>query len=93
VIVQIVLNWFSNMITSLLNAIPSYPASVLSSLADFPGKVNSVATGMSVFSPLIPFDQAGLCIAVIFAVFVAVAGIVLIQRIISLATMGGGSAP
>ncbi len=91
VITQIVLNFFADMLASLLGAVPPLPASISTMLSNLPGQVNSLTTAAGNVGPVIPWTMAGVCLALVLTCWVVAFGIDLVRRIISYATLGGGA--
>ena len=90
-IVQNMLNLWVSIVEGMIHKLPTPTGDGVTALATMPDKVSQVWAYLQGFGTILPLDVMLTAVGT-FTVWAAVCGsIVLVQRLISFATMGGGS--
>lgn len=90
-LVQLLLNWFSDLLVSLVGALPAMPSSTAAALAGMPADLQTLADTVSALSPVVPFTAITAGFITIGIAMTAAMGIHLVLKILSFATLGGGA--
>lgn len=90
-ITNTIVRWFQGFIETIFGLLPGLTPELQAAADALPGQIQTVIDSVSKLGPIVPFSQIELGLRVYFSGLMLSVGIVVVSKVISALTGGGGT--